>query len=77
MRKRHFISLEEQDNNQVQDFNNVNDKNSQEYQNIIEHSKQNTDDYWDINNPIIKIILFILFLIIVLGVTYYLLLWFS
>lgn len=56
--------------------NSVNQKNSQEFQNLMDHSKKTYDDYWDINNPVIRIILIILFIIIVLGAGYYFVMWF-
>ena len=56
--------------------NGVNQKNSQEFQNLMDHSKKTYDDYWDINNPVIRIILIILFIIIVLGAGYYFVMWF-
>ncbi len=60
-----------------QDYeNNINQKNSQEFQRLMDHSKKKYDNYWDINNPIIRIILIILFLIIVLGASYYFIMWF-
>ena len=66
-------------NNEIQQENHensVNQKNSQEFQNLMEHSKKTYDDYWDINNPVIRIILIILFIIIVLGAGYYFVMWF-
>lgn len=54
----------------------VNQKNHQEFQNLMEHSKKRYDNYWDINNLLIRIILFILFIIIVLGAGYYFIMWF-
>lgn len=56
--------------------NSVNQKNSQEFQNLMDRSKKTYDDYWDINNPVIRIILIILFIIIVLGAGYYFVMWF-
>lgn len=56
--------------------NGVNQKNSQEFQNLMEHSKKQYDNYWDINSPMIRIILIILFIIIVLGAGYYFIIWF-
>ncbi len=56
--------------------NSVNQKNSQEFQNLMDHSKKTYDDYWDINNPVIRIILIVLFIIIVLGAGYYFVIWF-
>lgn len=56
--------------------NSVNQKNSQEFQNLMDHSRKTYDDYWDINNPVIRIILIILFIIIVIGAGYYFIMWF-
>ena len=42
----------------------------------MDHSRKTYDDYWDINSPIIRIILIILFLIIVVGAGYYFVMWF-
>ena len=56
--------------------NYVNQKNHQEFQNLMEHSKKRYDNYLDINNLLIRIILFILFIIIVLGAGYYFIMWF-
>lgn len=55
---------------------NINQKNSQEFQRLMNQSKKKHDNYWDINNPIIRIILIILFIIIVLGAGYYFIMWF-
>lgn len=55
----------------------VNEKNNREFQNLIEHSQRKYDDYWDINNPVIRIILIILFLIAAIGSAYYIITWFS
>ena len=57
---KHFFSSK----NDLDEKNNqssVNEKNSLEYQNLMDHSKKTYDDYWDINNPVIRIILIILF----------------
>lgn len=72
---KHFFSSK----NDLDEKNNqssVNEKNSLEYQNLMDHSRKTYDDYWDINSPIIRIILIILFLIIVVGVGYYFVMWF-
>ena len=55
----------------------VNEKNSREFQNLMEHSQRKYDDYWDINNPIIRIVLIVLFLIAAVGSAYYIIKWFS
>ena len=72
---KHFFSSK----NDLDEKNNqrsVNEKNSLEYQNLMDHSRKTYDDYWDINSPIIRIILIILFLIIVVGAGYYFVMWF-
>ncbi len=55
----------------------VNEKNSREFQNLMEHSQRKYDDYWDINNPLVRAILIILFLIAAIGSAYYIITWFS
>lgn len=67
-------SLDEEDNEKQYG---VNQKNSQEFENLMENSKKKYDQYWDIHNPVIRIILFILFVIIVIGSSYYFILWFT
>ena len=72
---KHFFSSK----NDLDEKNNqssVNEKNSLEYQNLMDHSRKTYDDYWDINSPIIRIILIFLFLIIVVGAGYYFVMWF-
>lgn len=55
-------------NNQELEFN----KNKREgYEQLMRESSTKTDGYWDKNNPIVKIILFVLFVIIVVGAVYY------
>lgn len=53
----------------------VNEKNDREFQNLMEHSQRKYDDYWDINNPIIRIVLIVLFLIAAIGSAYYIITW--
>ena len=53
----------------------VNGKNSPEFQNLMEHSQRKYDDYWDINNPLVRAILIILFLIGAIGSAYYIITW--
>ncbi len=55
----------------------VNEKNQEQYNHLIEHSRQKDDIYWDRNNPIVKILLIVLFAIAVIGTIYYVMLWFS
>ena len=63
--------------NQNVETNSVNERNNQEYQNLMEHSQRKYDGYWDINNPIIRIVLIVLFLIAAVGSAYYIIKWFS
>ena len=58
------------------EFNSVNEKNNQEFQNLMENSRRKYDSYWDINSPVIRIILIVLFLIAVIGSAYYFIMWF-
>ena len=62
--------------NQNVETNSVNERNNQEYQNLMEHSQRKYDSYWDINSPVIRIILVVLFLIAAVGAAYYIILWF-
>lgn len=59
-------------NNQELEFN----KNKREdYEQLMRESSTKTDSYWDKNNPIVKIILFVLFIIIVIGAVYYIMMY--
>ena len=59
-------------NNQELEFN----KNKREdYEQLMGESSTKTDGYWDKNNPIVKIILFVLFIIIVIGAVYYIMMY--
>ena len=50
----------------------VNRENEEFYNSLMEESRRKTDDYWDRNNPIIKILLTILLIVGVVGFIYYL-----
>ena len=59
-------------NNHELEFN----KNKREdYEQLMRESSTKTDGYWDKNNPIVKIILFVLFIIIVIGAVYYIMMY--
>ena len=59
-------------NNQELEFN----KNKREdYEQLMRESSTKADGYWDRNNPIVKIILFVLFIIIVIGAVYYIMMY--
>ena len=61
--------------NNIDEEKDVNKENEELYQNIIKHSEQKYDSYWDINNPVIKISLIVLFIVGVIGAIYYLIVW--
>lgn len=50
----------------------VNKKNREEYEKLMDESKSKLDSYYDKDNIFIKILLVVLFIIIVLGCIYYL-----
>ena len=52
-----------------------NETNKNTYNNILEHSKSKDDQYLDRNNPLVKTILIILFVIALLGTIYYFIMW--
>ena len=75
MARNHFFSSNDDmnDNQRVS----VNEKNSREFQNLMEHSQHKYDEYWDSNNPLIRAVLIILFLVAAIGSAYYIITWFS
>ena len=75
MAKKRFLSSDD-GVEQLPEINSVNAKNQQEFQNLIDNRRRKYNDYWDINNPVIRIILIVLFVIIVIEVLYYIILWF-
>lgn len=75
MAENRFIPSDD-DVNQNLESNSVNERNNQEYQNLMERSQRKYDNYWDINSPVIRIILIVLFLIAAIGAAYYIILWF-
>ena len=52
----------------------VNKKNREDYEKLIEESKTNLDSYYDKNNIFVKILMLGLLVFIVLGVIYYIML---
>lgn len=71
----HFLPTDDEINN-TPNQSIVNERNSQEFQNLMEHSQKKYDNYWDINSPVIRIILLFLLIIIVVGSAYYFIMWF-
>lgn len=53
----------------------VNKKNQDVYNHIVEHSQNKDNGYWDRNNLVIKVILTVLFVIALLGTIYYFIMW--
>ena len=49
----------------------VNRKNREDYEKLMQESSTNLDGYWDRKNPFVKFLLIGLALIIVVGVIYY------
>ncbi|MBR3049027.1 MAG: PspC domain-containing protein [Bacilli bacterium] len=62
-------------NNNIDEEKDVNKENEDKYNDLIEKTRRKNDGYWDINNPFIKIVLLILFVIGVVGAIYYIALW--
>lgn len=54
---------------------NVNQKNKEEYDNLIQNVKKDTSDYYDINNPVVKILLIILLITALIGSAYFIIIW--
>ena len=53
----------------------VNKKNLKEYEELMQRSSYKYDSYFNSNNPLVRILLLVLFIIIVFGVVYYLINW--
>ena len=60
----------------VQNMNlEVNKNNKEKFKDIMNNAAVSYDSYWDLNNPIIRFILVILFVIIAVGLLYYVVGW--
>lgn len=55
----------------------VNKRNKETFDNLMDNAKQKNEDYWDLNNPIVKWLLMGMFIVIVIGVIYYVISWFT
>jgi len=55
----------------------VNKRNQETFKDLMDNASYKTDDWWDMNNPVVKIILLVLFIIIVIGLLYYIIGWIS
>ena len=82
------VSNAESDNTNFDEVNNssdhvenvdleVNKRNQETFDSLMNNAKMKKNDYWDVNSPIVKIVLFILFVIIVIGLLYYVFSWFN
>ena len=49
----------------------INKKNREDYENLMEKSSTQFDGYWDKNNAFVRLLLLVLGVVIVLGVVYY------
>ena len=60
--------MRQEDNSEELDFNRENREN---FENLMANSSTNLDGYWDKNNPFVKLILLVLFVFIVFGIIYF------
>lgn len=69
-----FIQMTDENTEMQED---VNRRNDEAYQNMMNNARRKDDNYWDINHPVVKTILIILFIIALLGTIYYVFAWFQ
>lgn len=55
----------------------VNKKNREEFERLMDNAANKHDSYWDKSNPVVKLILWLLLILIVLGTLYYIISWYS
>lgn len=55
----------------------VNRRNDEAYRNMMNNARRKDDNYWDINHPVVKTILIVLFVVALLGSIYYMFAWFQ
>jgi len=60
--------MENKDNNNELEFNR---QKREGYEQLMKESSTKHDDYWDRNNPFVRILLFVLAVFIIIGVVYY------
>lgn len=63
-------------NNSYGDNRDVNSKNQEEFNHLIENARKKDDGYLDRNNPIIKFTLIALLIIALGGSIYFIILWY-
>ena len=73
------FNLEDDDDDEYIDFDDddsdVNQSNQNEFYELMESARISTDEYWDINDPLVRMILWILFTISFIGSVYYIGMW--
>ncbi len=62
--------------NEEKDELEVNKKNREDFENLMEESSIKKDGYWDKKNPIVRLLLILLGLIILCGAAYYITMYF-
>ena len=60
--------MKQEDNSEELNFNREKREN---FENLMANSSTNLDGYWDKNNPFVKLILLVLFVFIVFGIIYF------
>ena len=58
-------------NNEDKEELDFNKNKREDYEKLMKESSTNKDDYWDSNNPILRVFLLVLGIIIVIGAIYY------
>ena len=54
-----------------------NKKNREDFENLMQESSTNLDNYYDKKNPIVQVFLFVIGIFILIGIAYYVLLYLS
>ena len=54
-----------------------NKKNREDFENLMDESSTNLDNYYDKKNPIVQVFLFVIGIFILIGIAYYVLLYLS
>ena len=55
----------------------ANKKNEEEFQNVMNDASRKLDFYWDRNNLFIRLVTYCIWVFAILGVLFYVILWFS
>lgn len=54
-----------------------NERNQQEFDQVMKNAAKKNDDYWDRNNPFLRALLLVLLAIAIVGFVYYIISWIS